>query len=208
MMPVKDNEDESCFLVTKLSPWRGRCDYLQSQYSRNHKQMAILRICGCLARTKFKPYPAGLGGEFTISARSKKSSMRFSCEYRADLITDLLTHRHQFCGAEKQRDPSASYSASKVHWLSVSLPATLQVAPAALEQRDPTTNALVASYNYKDLAGMRKSLGLVGALMLAANAASTYIMAKYQEEDIDDDFEVKSKARRFIRRFTLEASNL
>lgn len=33
--------------------------------------------------------------------------MRFSCEYRADLLTDLLTHRHQFLGAEKQRDPSA-----------------------------------------------------------------------------------------------------
>lgn len=29
MMPVKDNEDESCFLVTKHSPWRGK--YVLSQ---------------------------------------------------------------------------------------------------------------------------------------------------------------------------------
>lgn len=32
MIPVKDNEDESCFLVTKHSPWRGKC---VSQSSHN-----------------------------------------------------------------------------------------------------------------------------------------------------------------------------
>jgi hypothetical protein len=40
---------------------------------------------------------------------------------------------------------------------------TLQVGPAALEQRDPTTNALVASYNYKDLGSMRKVIGCPGS---------------------------------------------
>jgi len=51
----------------------------------------------------------GLGGEFSISVRSeknKKDSMKFSSEFRADLLTDLLVHRHHFTGADKQRDPS------------------------------------------------------------------------------------------------------
>jgi hypothetical protein len=52
-------------------------------------------------------------------------------------------------------------------------------------------------------------IGIAGALLLAANAASTYIMAKYQDDINEaDEFEERSRARRFLRRFTLEASNL
>jgi hypothetical protein len=40
---------------------------------------------------------------------------------------------------------------------------TLQVAPGALEQRDATTNVLLASYNYKDVVGMRKVTGCPGS---------------------------------------------
>ncbi|CAB3364063.1 Hypothetical predicted protein [Cloeon dipterum] len=82
--------------------------------------------------------------------------MRFSTEFRADLLTDLLVHRHHFLGAEKQKDPSSSYPASKLHWSGINLPVTLTVAPAGLEQRDVTSNALLAYYPYKEIAGFRK----------------------------------------------------
>ncbi|XP_059475793.1 dnaJ homolog subfamily C member 13 [Neocloeon triangulifer] len=179
MIPVKDNEDESCFLVTKHSPWRGKYKRIFSigttgVTTYNPSNMEITNRWPYCDFMVALPGPNGnhnqingngLSGEFSIFVRSeknKKDSMRFSTEYRADLLTDLLIHRHQFNGAEKQKDPSCNYPASKLHWSGINLPVTLTVAPASLEQRDVTSNALLASYPYKDIACMKRVMGCPG----------------------------------------------
>lgn len=55
-----------------------------------------------------------------------------------------------------------NYPASKLHWSGINLPVTLTVAPACLEQRDVTSNALLATYPYKDIACLKKVVGCPG----------------------------------------------
>lgn len=43
------------------------------------------------------------------------------------------------------------FDAFKHHWSGTTLPAVLEVTPSSLDQLDPTTNTVLASYNYKDI---------------------------------------------------------
>lgn len=55
------------------------------------------------------------------------------------------------------------FNARKHHWSQVKLPVTLEVTPCSLDQLDPTTNTIFASYNYKDIDG------IIGALFTLAH---------------------------------------
>lgn len=46
------------------------------------------------------------------------------------------------------------FSAYKYHWSGISLPTVLEVTPCSLDQLDPTTNDVLASYMYKDIEGI------------------------------------------------------
>ncbi|XP_058835825.1 dnaJ homolog subfamily C member 13 isoform X1 [Topomyia yanbarensis] len=46
---------------------------------------------------------------------------------------------------------SYKFDAFKHHWSGTTLPAVLEVTPSSLDQLDPTTNTVLASYNYKDI---------------------------------------------------------
>ncbi|XP_055532841.1 dnaJ homolog subfamily C member 13 isoform X1 [Wyeomyia smithii] len=46
---------------------------------------------------------------------------------------------------------SYKFDAFKHHWSGTTLPAVLEVTPCSLDQLDPTTNTVLASYNYKDI---------------------------------------------------------
>lgn len=46
------------------------------------------------------------------------------------------------------------YQAYKHHWSGISLPTVLEVTPCSVDQLDPTTNSVLASYNYKDINGV------------------------------------------------------
>lgn len=46
------------------------------------------------------------------------------------------------------------YQAYKHHWSGVSFPTVLEVTPCSVDQLDPTTNTMLASYNYKDINGI------------------------------------------------------
>lgn len=43
------------------------------------------------------------------------------------------------------------YSGFKYHWSETRLPVVLEVTPASLDQLDPTSHKVVASYSYKDI---------------------------------------------------------
>lgn len=46
------------------------------------------------------------------------------------------------------------YHAYKYHWSDTRLPVMLEVTPYSLDQLDPTTKHVLASYYYKDIEGM------------------------------------------------------
>lgn len=46
------------------------------------------------------------------------------------------------------------YSAYKYHWSGISLPTQLEITPCSLDQLDPTSNKIIASYNFKDIEGI------------------------------------------------------
>jgi hypothetical protein len=46
------------------------------------------------------------------------------------------------------------FNARKHHWSGVKFPVTLEVTPCSLDQLDPTTNTIFASYNFKDFDGI------------------------------------------------------
>lgn len=46
------------------------------------------------------------------------------------------------------------FNAYKYHWSGISLPTVLEVTPCSLDQLDPTTNDVLASYMYKDIEGI------------------------------------------------------
>uniref|UniRef100_A0A182RN06 J domain-containing protein n=1 Tax=Anopheles funestus TaxID=62324 RepID=A0A182RN06_ANOFN len=46
------------------------------------------------------------------------------------------------------------FNAYKHHWSGTTLPTVLEVTPASLDQLDPTTSTVLASYNYKDIDGI------------------------------------------------------
>lgn len=59
------------------------------------------------------------------------------------------------------------YQAKKHHWSGVSLPIVLEVTPCSLDQLDPTTNTVLASYNYKDIDGIIGIQDYDGGIVLA-----------------------------------------
>ena len=49
---------------------------------------------------------------------------------------------------------SQRYNAYKYHWSDTRLPIVLEVSQGSLDQIDPTSNRLLASYDYKDMEGI------------------------------------------------------
>lgn len=63
----------------------------------------------------------------------------------------MLKYHKEF--AEKMK-PIQKYHAHKHHWSGISFPTVLEVTPCSVDQLDPTTNTILASYNYKDINGI------------------------------------------------------
>lgn len=59
-------------------------------------------------------------------------------------LYDLLLHWNVFVSKQK-------YPAYKYHWSGIGLPTTLEITPCSLDQLDPTSNKVIASYDYKDI---------------------------------------------------------
>lgn len=91
--------------------------------------------------------------EFVITLKKEKKidTIRFSSEFKSEVLTALLKFHKDF--AERPRYIQR-FNARKHHWSGVKFPVTLEVTPCSLDQLDPTTNTIFASYNYKDIDGI------------------------------------------------------
>lgn len=64
------------------------------------------------------------------------------------------------------------YQSYKHHWSGTRLPVVLEVGPCALEQRDPATNTILASYPYSDIQGILPVRDVPGGFVLAVGGYS------------------------------------
>ena len=59
------------------------------------------------------------------------------------------------------------YQAYKHHWSGISFPTVLEVTPCSVDQLDPTTNRILASYNYKEINGIIGVEDYAGGIVIA-----------------------------------------
>lgn len=155
MNAIKDNKDVACFLVTKLS-WKGK-----------YKRIFSVGTMGIstYSPTKFEVTnqwqyndfisisPVTKGGtseEFTILIKKgkKTETMKFASDVRAEILTEALRFRHKF--VESVYTP-ATYKAFKHHWSDNRVPVLLEVGQGCVEQKDPASGNVIASYSFKDI---------------------------------------------------------
>ncbi|XP_062544604.1 dnaJ homolog subfamily C member 13 isoform X2 [Armigeres subalbatus] len=84
------------------------------------------------------------------STPSWESSVRLNSWIRILVSTLLLQPSVSKCLPTYEPE-SQKFDAFKHHWSGTTLPAVLEVTPSSLDQLDPTTNTVLASYNYKDI---------------------------------------------------------
>lgn len=169
MVPLKDNADLECFLVTKQS-WKGK-----------YRRLLAIGTAGLSTYTpdKFEltnrwPYGDIVAivatgttlHDFQLIVRKdrKSDTIKLSSEFRADIMTAALRFHRDFYEKPKL---TKRYDAQKYHWSGISLPTVLEVTPAALDQLDPTTSTVLASYNYKDINGIIGVQDYAGGIVIA-----------------------------------------
>ncbi|CAG9859086.1 unnamed protein product [Phyllotreta striolata] len=157
MMPVKDNQDVACFFCTKHTTWKGKYKRIFSigtqgitTYNPN------LEITNRWAYSDFisiTPLRTGSQSEFQITMKKdrKIDKMTFSSEHRTYILTEALKFRNYF--SEKPKEV-LKYQAYKHHWSDIRLPVILEVTSYSLDQLDPTSGSVLASYYFKDFEGI------------------------------------------------------
>ncbi|VVC92762.1 unnamed protein product [Leptidea sinapis] len=179
MTPLKDNQDVASFLVTKHTTWKGK-----------YKRVFSIGTHGittynpdCLEITNRWLYADIFGlvspknintnqnYDFTLLMRKDKKmdSMKFSSEYKSYILTEAFKYRNVF--AEKPKE-IFRFQAYKHHWSGTRLPIVLEVGPCSLEQLDPSTHTLLATYPYCDIQGILPVRDVPGGFVLAVGGYS------------------------------------
>ena len=166
---ITDNRDLSCYHVTKHS-WRGKYKRIFSVGTHGistyepgtlgltnawpYDQVVSLTLSGHPEKSQSNTNAtSSIMAEFTLTFRtkSKKSdTMRFSTEYRSDLLTDAARFQTLFYQSQAQNKVK-TYSATKIHWSSQRVPVLLRLQTYCIEQIDATSNRYLCSYDYKDI---------------------------------------------------------
>lgn len=76
--------------------------------------------------------------------------MRFSSEYRAEILTDALRFQALFYHQQAVAQPKV-IQATKIHWSSQRVPVLLRLQTYCIDQIDANTNRYLCSYDFKDI---------------------------------------------------------
>ncbi|KAL5285788.1 DNAJC13 family protein [Megaselia abdita] len=177
MIPLKDNVDLECYLVTKHS-WKGKYKRILSIGSAgistyNPEKFDVTNRWSygdiiSIAPSKNSSIPH----EFILTLRKEKKvdNIKFSSEYKNDILTSILRFHKDF--AEKPKNLQR-FQAYKYHWSGISLPTVLEVTCCSINQLDPTSNQLLTSYNFKDIEGLIAGIqDYEGGIVMAAGGFS------------------------------------
>lgn len=109
MTPLMENEDLSCFYVTKHSPWKGKYKRVFSIGSLgvttyNPSTLEVTNKWLYSEILDVQPASSANRTEFILSFKKDKKvdSMRFSTECRSALLTSVLTCKYMF--GDKPKD--------------------------------------------------------------------------------------------------------
>ncbi|XP_030387822.1 dnaJ homolog subfamily C member 13 isoform X2 [Scaptodrosophila lebanonensis] len=171
MLPAKENVDLECFVVTKHS-WKGKykrilsigtagiSTYNPDRFDLTNRWPYSDIVAAAPARTTNIPNEFVL----TIKKDKKLDTIKLSSEYRNDILSSILKYYKEFADKPKNAQRFVAY---KYHWSGISLPTVLEVTPCSLDQLDPTTNDVLASYMYKDIEGIIGISDYEGGIVLA-----------------------------------------
>ncbi|CAH0713170.1 unnamed protein product, partial [Brenthis ino] len=178
MIPLKDNQDVATFLVTKHS-WKGKYKRVFSigthgitTYNPDRLEVTNKwQYSDVVTLASAKHSNSANNHDFTLVMKKDKKvdSMKFSSEHKCLILTEAFKYRHLF--AEKPKD-IFRYQAYKHHWSGTRLPIVLEVGPCSLEQLDPSTHTLLASYPYCDIQGILPVRDIPGGFVLAVGGYS------------------------------------
>ncbi|XP_028165155.1 dnaJ homolog subfamily C member 13-like [Ostrinia furnacalis] len=178
MIPLKDNQDVASFLVTKHS-WKGKYKRVFSVGTHgittyNPDRLEVTNkwlYSDVVTVASAKHSNSAFNHDFTLVMKKEKKvdTMKFSSEHKCLILTEAFKYRHLF--AEKPKDVFR-YQAYKHHWSGTRLPVVLEVGPCALEQLDPSTHTLLASYPYHDIQGLLQVRDVPGGIVLAVGGYS------------------------------------
>ncbi|XP_034835382.1 dnaJ homolog subfamily C member 13 isoform X1 [Maniola hyperantus] len=178
MMPLKDNQDVATFLVTKHS-WKGKYKRVFSigthgitTYNPDRLEVTNKwQYSDVVTLASAKHSNPANNYDFTLVMKKDKKidSMKFSSEHKCLIITEAFKYRHLF--SEKPKD-IYRYHSYKHHWSGTRLPIVLEVGPCSLEQLDPSTHTLLASYPYSDIQGILQVRDIPGGFVLAVGGYS------------------------------------
>ncbi len=173
MTHIADNRDLSCYHVTKHS-WRGKYKRIFSIGTHGittyepstlgvtntwpYEQVVSLTLSkssGTSEKSSSKGDQQASSSpvsEFILTFRKSKKNdtMRFSSEYRSDILTDALRFQALFFHQHPQKEPKI-FQASKIHWSSQRISVLLRLQTYCLDQIEANTNRLLCSYDFKDI---------------------------------------------------------
>ncbi|XP_068620055.1 dnaJ homolog subfamily C member 13 [Battus philenor] len=178
MIPLKDNQDVASFLVTKHA-WKGKYKRVFSvgthgitTYNPDRLEVTNKWLYSDVKKVSSPRHSNSTNHDFTlefIKKDKKVDSMKFSSEHKCLILTEAFKYRHLF--AEKSKE-LYRYQAYKHHWSGTRLPVVLEVGPCSLEQLDPSTHTLLASYPYCDIQGILPVRDIPGGFVLAVGGYS------------------------------------
>ncbi|CAG9764959.1 unnamed protein product [Ceutorhynchus assimilis] len=172
MIPLSDNHDIACFLVTKHSTWKGKYKRIFSIGTKGITTYnpGTFEVTNKWFYNEFYSIQSVKTGnnasnefQITVKKDKKQNKMLFSTEHRTHIITEAMKFKHLFIEKPKE---IYRYQAYKYHWSDIRLPILLEVTPYSLDQLDPTTNTILASYAYKDFEGICTVHDLPGAFVI------------------------------------------
>ncbi|KPJ10468.1 DnaJ-like subfamily C member 13 [Papilio machaon] len=178
MIPLKDNQDVASFLVTKHS-WKGKYKRVFSvgtrgitTYNPDRLEVTNKWLYADVVKLSLPKNSNSISNHdfiLTMKKDKKVDTMKFSSEHKCLILTEAFKYRHLF--AEKSKE-IYRYQAYKHHWSGTRLPVVLEVGPCSLEQLDPSTHTLLASYPYCDIQGILPVRDIPGGFVLAVGGYS------------------------------------
>ncbi|KAG1687435.1 DnaJ subfamily C member 13 [Nymphon striatum] len=159
MSEMKENKDVACYFITKIS-WKGKYKRVFSIGTRgittyNPSTMGVTNQWPYSEFISITPFTKSVNqvNDFAITMKKgkktdKTDTMKFSSENRANVLTEALKYRHLFANPVKD---IVKFNAYKLHWSDTRLPIVLEINQGSLDQKDPTSGKLLASYDYKDI---------------------------------------------------------
>lgn len=158
MANLEGNLEIARYFTTKHS-WRGKYKRIFSIGRRavttlNPQSLEVTNQWEYKDFLDISPNPK-VDNEFIITLKKsakKSETMRFSCDYRDDLLTEALRFKALYGTLDgKQRRDDDRFNAAKIHWSERKMPVILVVTACSLNQHDAITKKLVCSYDYKNI---------------------------------------------------------